>query len=57
MVKYTGIFKNAALAAGRTAMSNVSVLGAGTWGIALAAALASNGLNVTVWSAIAEEIH
>ena len=38
-------------------MSNVSVLGAGTWGIALAAALASNGHNVTVWSAIAEEIH
>ena len=38
-------------------MSNVSVLGAGTWGIALAAALATNGHDVTVWSAIAEEIH
>ena len=38
-------------------MSNISVLGAGTWGIALATALATNGHNVTVWSAIAEEIH
>ncbi len=38
-------------------MSNVSVLGAGTWGIALACALASNGHDVTVWSAVAEEIH
>lgn len=38
-------------------MSNISVLGAGTWGVALATALATNGHNVTVWSAIAEEIH
>ena len=38
-------------------MSNISVLGAGTWGIALATALAANGHDVTVWSAIAEEIH
>ena len=38
-------------------MSNISVLGAGTWGIALATALATNGHDVTVWSAIAEEIH
>ena len=38
-------------------MSNITVLGAGTWGIALATALATNGHNVTVWSAIAEEIH
>ena len=38
-------------------MSNITVLGAGTWGIALATALATNGHDVTVWSAIAEEIH
>lgn len=35
---------------------NIGVLGAGTWGIALAALLCKNGHKVTVWSAIAEEI-
>ena len=35
---------------------NVGVLGAGTWGIALARMLANVGHNVTVWSAIGEEI-
>lgn len=34
----------------------ISVLGAGTWGIALATLLDGNGHNVTVWSAIESEI-
>ena len=34
----------------------IGVLGAGTWGIALAALLTSNGHDVTVWSALPEEI-
>lgn len=34
----------------------ISVLGAGTWGIALAALLRKNGHDVTVWSAISSEI-
>lgn len=37
-------------------MAEVSVLGAGSWGIALANVLASNGHNVTVWSALKDEI-
>ena len=37
-------------------MYKISVLGAGTWGIALARLLAQNGHNVTVWSAISSEI-
>ena len=35
---------------------NISVLGAGTWGMALAALLDKNGHTVTVWSAIPSEI-
>lgn len=35
---------------------NVGILGAGTWGIALARMLCLNGKNVTVWSAIESEI-
>lgn len=35
---------------------NISILGAGTWGIALATLLANNGHSVKVWSAISEEI-
>jgi glycerol-3-phosphate dehydrogenase (NAD(P)+) len=35
---------------------NFGVLGAGTWGVALAALLCKNGHSVTVWSAIPEEI-
>lgn len=35
---------------------NIGILGAGTWGIALAALLAGNGHRVTVWSAIESEI-
>ena len=34
----------------------IGVLGAGTWGIALARMLANAGKTVTVWSAIAEEV-
>lgn len=35
---------------------NIGVLGAGTWGIALATVLAKNKNSVVVWSAISEEI-
>ena len=37
-------------------MSEVGILGAGTWGIALAKMLSNNGHTVTVWSAIESEI-
>lgn len=37
-------------------MAEVGILGAGTWGIALARMLAVNGHDVTVWSALSEEI-
>ena len=37
-------------------MSNIGILGAGTWGIALARMLANDNHNVTVWSAIPSEI-
>lgn len=37
-------------------MSNVSVIGAGSWGTALSVLLHKNGNQVTVWSAIEEEI-
>lgn len=37
-------------------MSKVSVLGAGSWGIALAKLLCNNGNDVTVWSALSDEI-
>lgn len=37
-------------------MANVSVIGAGSWGIALAVVLESNGHQVTIWSAIEDEI-
>ena len=33
-------------------MATITVLGAGTWGIALARLLSVNGHNVTVWSAL-----
>jgi len=35
---------------------NIGILGAGTWGIALAALLANNNHNITVWSALPAEI-
>ncbi len=34
----------------------IAILGAGTWGIALCALLAKNGNDMTVWSALPEEI-
>ncbi len=34
----------------------IAVLGAGTWGIALASLLAKNGNDITVWSALPDEI-
>lgn len=37
-------------------MANISVIGAGSWGIALALALHNNGHSVNVWSAIEDEI-
>ena len=37
-------------------MVKATVLGAGTWGIALARLLAINGHQVTVWSAIPSEL-
>lgn len=37
-------------------MAEVSVIGAGSWGIALALLLSKNGNNVTVWSIVKEEI-
>ncbi|MBR1497652.1 MAG: NAD(P)-dependent glycerol-3-phosphate dehydrogenase [Oscillospiraceae bacterium] len=37
-------------------MSKIAVLGAGTWGTALAGLLSDNGHRVYVWSALAEEV-
>ena len=37
-------------------MSKIAVLGAGTWGMALARMLTNCGYDVTVWSAIPEEV-
>ena len=37
-------------------MKKIGVLGAGTWGMALARMLCNNGHRVTVWSAIEKEI-
>ena len=37
-------------------MNNIVILGAGTWGIALARMLSKAGKNVTVWSALSDEI-
>ena len=37
-------------------MSNIGVLGAGTWGIALARMLHNNGHSVCVWSALEKEV-
>lgn len=37
-------------------MANISILGAGSWGTALAVLLHNNGHNVTVWSAVLAEV-
>ena len=38
------------------AMTKIGVLGAGTWGMALARMLSNSGHQVTVWSALAQEV-
>lgn len=38
-------------------MSKIGILGAGTWGMALARMLHNSGHRVTVWSALPQEIH
>lgn len=37
-------------------MAKVGVIGAGSWGIALAKLLRTNGNEVTVWSIVEEEV-
>ena len=37
-------------------MENIGIIGAGSWGIALAQLLSNNGHKVTVWSIIEDEI-
>ena len=37
-------------------MADVSVIGAGSWGTALAVLLSKNGHNVVIWSAVQEEV-
>ena len=37
-------------------MEKIGVIGAGSWGIALANLLANNGADVTVWSILEDEI-
>ena len=37
-------------------MAKISVLGAGSWGTALAVLLYNNGHEVTLWSALADEV-
>ena len=37
-------------------MAKISIMGGGSWGIALAALLHKNGHRVTVWSALKDEV-
>ena len=37
-------------------MAEIGVIGAGSWGTALAVVLAHNGHNVTVWSILEDEV-
>ncbi len=41
---------------GGIAMADISIIGAGSWGIALALLLHKNGHHITIWSIIQEEI-
>lgn len=50
MLEYIKIF------GGDKKVNKITVLGAGTWGLALASLLNDNGNKVTVWSALNEEI-
>ena len=36
--------------------NNIGILGAGTWGTAIAILLANNGHNITLWSALPAEV-
>ena len=38
-------------------MANVAIIGAGSWGIALATVLHANGSKVTVWSILEDEVN
>lgn len=38
-------------------MANISILGAGGWGIAISVLLNNNGHNVTIWSAVEREVN
>ncbi|MDE6365313.1 MAG: NAD(P)-binding domain-containing protein, partial [Lachnospiraceae bacterium] len=38
-------------------MAKVGMIGAGSWGIALSVLLHNNGHDITVWSALTDEIH
>ena len=37
-------------------MANIGIIGAGSWGIALSVLLSNNGHNITIWSALEDEI-
>lgn len=37
-------------------MANIAVIGAGSWGTALAALLSNNGNNITIWSCVESEV-
>ena len=37
-------------------MANIGIIGAGSWGIALAVLLHKNGHKITVWSILQDEI-
>ena len=37
-------------------MANIGIIGAGSWGIALSVLLNNNGHNITIWSALEDEI-
>ena len=41
---------------GEETMTSIGVIGAGTWGTALAVLLHNNGHQVEIWSALPEEI-
>lgn len=38
------------------AVANIGIIGAGSWGTAIACALSDNGHNVTIWSIVPEEV-
>lgn len=38
-------------------MAKIGIIGAGSWGVALAVLLANNGHELTIWSALEKEVH